>query len=212
LFHFIIHFHYLFPFHYSSTILDFGTRWTWVVIFTLKPLYSRGKRPCYPLDRKLGGPQSRSGRCGIKKRSLVPAENRTPACSRSQYRLSCSGSGDLTETELWIENINQSAVQLWWNPWPFITHFAPNELKTSYKVSVRIANTNYDVLLCGRWGRYLDSASVVQARTVLFVVCLFILRFSLSQCCRNWVGVVTGWRPGFDSRQGKDNTTSRHGK
>jgi hypothetical protein len=30
-----------------------------VVGFTAKPLYPR-----YPLDRKLGGPQSRSGRCG----------------------------------------------------------------------------------------------------------------------------------------------------
>jgi hypothetical protein len=30
-----------------------------------------GKDPQYPLDRRLGGPQSRSGRCGV--------ENRIPA-------------------------------------------------------------------------------------------------------------------------------------
>jgi hypothetical protein len=32
-----------------------------VVSFTPLPLYSRGKSPCYPLDRRLGGPQSRFG-------------------------------------------------------------------------------------------------------------------------------------------------------
>jgi hypothetical protein len=41
-------------------ILDLGTRWVWVVRFTPQPLYSQGKSPCYPLDRRLGGPQSRS--------------------------------------------------------------------------------------------------------------------------------------------------------
>jgi hypothetical protein len=38
-------------------ILDLGTRWMWVVSFTLRPPYSQGKIPHYPLDRKLGGPQ-----------------------------------------------------------------------------------------------------------------------------------------------------------
>jgi hypothetical protein len=35
-----------------------------VVSFMLRPLYSHRKRPWYPLDRRLGGPQSRSGRGG----------------------------------------------------------------------------------------------------------------------------------------------------
>jgi hypothetical protein len=30
--------------------------------FTPRPLYPQGKSPRYPLDRRLGGPQSRSGR------------------------------------------------------------------------------------------------------------------------------------------------------
>jgi hypothetical protein len=30
----------------------------WVVTFTPQPLYSQGKTPCYPLDRRLGGLQS----------------------------------------------------------------------------------------------------------------------------------------------------------
>jgi len=32
--------------------------WRWVVSFTPRPLYRRGKSPRYPLDRRLGGPQS----------------------------------------------------------------------------------------------------------------------------------------------------------
>jgi hypothetical protein len=43
-------------------IHDLGTRWGWVVSITPRPcFYSRGKDPRYPLDRRLGGPQSRSG-------------------------------------------------------------------------------------------------------------------------------------------------------
>jgi hypothetical protein len=42
--------------------LGLGTRWRWMVNFTPRPLYPRGKSPRYPLDRRLGGPQSRSGR------------------------------------------------------------------------------------------------------------------------------------------------------
>jgi hypothetical protein len=36
------------------------------------------KSPRYPLDRRLGGPQNRSGRCGEEKR-LAHAGNPTPA-------------------------------------------------------------------------------------------------------------------------------------
>jgi len=35
-------------------ILNLSTRWRWKVIFTLRPLYPRGKRPGYQLDRRLG--------------------------------------------------------------------------------------------------------------------------------------------------------------
>jgi hypothetical protein len=47
--------------------LDLGTSWRWVVSFTLRSLCARRKGPWYPLDRRLGGPQSRSGRCGEEK-------------------------------------------------------------------------------------------------------------------------------------------------
>jgi hypothetical protein len=38
-----------------------------VVSSTPRPLYPQGKSPWYPLDRRLGGPQSRSGRGGEEK-------------------------------------------------------------------------------------------------------------------------------------------------
>jgi hypothetical protein len=43
-----------------------------VVSFTPRPLYSLGKSPWYPLDKRLGGPQSRSGRGDEKKNSQLP--------------------------------------------------------------------------------------------------------------------------------------------
>jgi hypothetical protein len=45
----------------APRIIDLGTRWRWVVSFTPWPLYPQGKSPPYPLDRRLSGPQSRSG-------------------------------------------------------------------------------------------------------------------------------------------------------
>jgi hypothetical protein len=48
----------------APRILDLGTRWRRVVSFTPWPLCPQGKSPWYPLDRRLGGPQNRSGRGG----------------------------------------------------------------------------------------------------------------------------------------------------
>jgi hypothetical protein len=42
-------------------VLNLGTRWKWAIIFTSRPLCSRGKSPRCPLDRRLDGPRSRSG-------------------------------------------------------------------------------------------------------------------------------------------------------
>jgi hypothetical protein len=53
----------------ATRIPDLGTRWKWVVSFTPRPLYPKGKNPWYPWDRTLGGPQSRSGRAGEEKNS-----------------------------------------------------------------------------------------------------------------------------------------------
>jgi hypothetical protein len=51
---------------YSSTLLDLGTTRRQVVSFTSLPLYPWGSNPQYPLHRRLGGPQSQSGHCGVK--------------------------------------------------------------------------------------------------------------------------------------------------
>jgi hypothetical protein len=53
----------------APRIPDLGTRWRWVVSFTPRPLCLQGKSRWYPLDRKLGGPRSRSGRGGEEKNS-----------------------------------------------------------------------------------------------------------------------------------------------
>jgi len=49
-------------------ILSLGTRWRWVLSFMPQPLYSMW-RTRYPLVRRLGGPQSRSERCGEELKS-----------------------------------------------------------------------------------------------------------------------------------------------
>jgi hypothetical protein len=62
------------------SFFDFGTRWRWVVSFTARPLYLQGKSPCYPLDRRLGEPQSRSEHGGEEKISS-PCQNSNPRSS-----------------------------------------------------------------------------------------------------------------------------------
>jgi hypothetical protein len=53
-------------------------RWRWVVIFTPQSLHSQGKSPWYPLDRRLGGSQSRSGHSGGEREKFpAPIGNRT---------------------------------------------------------------------------------------------------------------------------------------
>jgi len=56
----------------APRFLDLGTRWRWMVSFTPRPFYPQRKSPWYPLDRRLGGAQNRSGRCGKEKDSQAP--------------------------------------------------------------------------------------------------------------------------------------------
>jgi hypothetical protein len=53
----------------APRILDLGTRWRFVVSLTPRPLYSQGKSPRYPLDRRPGGPHNRTERGGEEKNS-----------------------------------------------------------------------------------------------------------------------------------------------
>jgi hypothetical protein len=61
---------------YSPTILDLDTRWRCGQLHVPAALL-RGKLPWCPLERRLGGPHSRSRRCGEEK-NLASAGNRTP--------------------------------------------------------------------------------------------------------------------------------------
>jgi hypothetical protein len=51
----------------APRILDLGVRWGWVVSFTPRQIYPQEKKLRYPLDRRLCGSQSRSGRGGEEK-------------------------------------------------------------------------------------------------------------------------------------------------
>jgi hypothetical protein len=57
-----------------------------VVSFTPRPLYPQGKCLWYPLDRRLGGPQSHSGRGGEEKNSLPLPGLDPPIIFISTYR------------------------------------------------------------------------------------------------------------------------------
>jgi hypothetical protein len=57
--------------------LDLGTRRWRVVIFKHGPLYPQGKSPYYPLYRRLGGPQNRSG-CGGEEKISQPLPRLEP--------------------------------------------------------------------------------------------------------------------------------------
>jgi hypothetical protein len=83
---------YIGEWRYSSTILDFGNRWRWVVNFTPRWLFPRWKSPRYPLDRRQDGSPSRSG-CYGEKEHFIPGWNRD-AHSLPLYRLSIPGSLD----------------------------------------------------------------------------------------------------------------------
>jgi hypothetical protein len=55
----------------KSTVLriNLDTRWRWVITFMPRPPYSRSKDPQYHMDRRMGEPDSRSGRSGKGRRS-----------------------------------------------------------------------------------------------------------------------------------------------
>jgi hypothetical protein len=66
-----------------------------VVNFTPRPLYPSAKSPRYPLDRRLGGPQRRSGHDFEEKNSqpppgIEPRSSDYPAHTQSLYRLNYS--------------------------------------------------------------------------------------------------------------------------
>jgi hypothetical protein len=80
-------------------LLDLGTSWRWVISFTPRLLYYRGKSPLYPLNRRRVESKYLSGQHEEEK-IFGYAENRTlslgrPARSQSVYRLRYPGSRKL---------------------------------------------------------------------------------------------------------------------
>jgi hypothetical protein len=68
------------------------------VSFTPRPFYPAGKNPWYPLDRRLDGPQSWSGRGGEEK-ILKPCCEWNPGCpNRSLVAIS-------TEPSCWVNKV-----------------------------------------------------------------------------------------------------------
>jgi hypothetical protein len=61
----------------APCILDLSNRWRRMVSFTPRSLYPQVNRPWYPLDRRLGGPQSRSG-CGGENKNSKPLQELEP--------------------------------------------------------------------------------------------------------------------------------------
>jgi hypothetical protein len=73
--------------------------------FTPLPLYPRAKSPRYPFDRRLGGPQSRSGRRGEEKildpgRAVAEAVSRwlPTAAAWVRFRAACGVCGGQSGT------------------------------------------------------------------------------------------------------------------
>lgn len=81
---------------YSPTHSYLGTEWRWLVIFRSRPLYRRGKRRCYRLDRKLAGYHNRRRRCVITGNRTVVVQRTTYALCRRSYR------GFVVEICYWI--------------------------------------------------------------------------------------------------------------
>jgi hypothetical protein len=82
--------------------LDLRNRCRLVASFSPWPIYPRGKRPWYPLGRRLGGLRSQSGRCEKKNLSAV---NWTPSRltrSSSLYPLSLDYAHVTLHTEIFL--------------------------------------------------------------------------------------------------------------
>jgi hypothetical protein len=93
----------------APRILDLGTRLRWVVSFTPRSFYPQGKSPWYALDRRLGGPQSRSGRDGEEKNSQPLRRLEPPIIQPISQRYT---------TELYIYKMCNKCLSLRLSPTP----------------------------------------------------------------------------------------------
>jgi hypothetical protein len=94
---------------YSFTFLDLGTRWKWAISFTPRPFYSWWGSLLYPLDRRPGGPQSRSRRC--EEKSLAPAGNQTAAFIPQPAAIPTELSHRQQRYQCWVTTSKQTTKQ-----------------------------------------------------------------------------------------------------
>jgi hypothetical protein len=96
--------------------LELGNSWRWVVSLTVLLLYPQGKSPRYPLHRRFGGPQNRSGRNG-EVEILGPAATRilTPRFTNLEPDAIPTALPRLLVFGVW----NKTSVCGWgrWNVW-----------------------------------------------------------------------------------------------
>jgi hypothetical protein len=131
---------------YSSTILDFCTRWRLVVSFTPRSLYLRGNSPRYPLYREAGWTPEPVWT--TRTRTPTRPLNR-PASSQSLYRLRVQAmqlySQEKSPDTYWIGGWVGSSVvwTLWsgeisltpaWNRTPTPPLFSP-QLKSLHRLT-----------------------------------------------------------------------------
>jgi hypothetical protein len=97
----------------APRIIDLGTRWNWGAIFTPRPLYSQGKSPWYPLDRRRGRPQSQSGRGGEENNSQ-PLPGLEPPIIQPVAQRYTTELSRLLGGQTGRHNSNQFLVPLFW--------------------------------------------------------------------------------------------------
>jgi hypothetical protein len=144
---------------YRSTTLTLCTRWMSVASFTPRPVYPRGESSRNPLDRRLGGPQSRSGSCGVKK-SFSPPGNRNLVVENVFSRIIWAADGYIsysnisTNIGLWSPSSDIPVLSFTWNDFPnvlvLLWLFGPSKHSNS---------STSAVMRCSRWGSIADVVS-----------------------------------------------------
>jgi hypothetical protein len=92
---------------YRSSFLDLDNSRRRVVSFTRRLLYLRERSPRYQLDRRLGGPQSRSERRGEEK-FIDPTGTRTPTPPSSSpfpVAIPCTGCIEHKKVKKYMQNL-----------------------------------------------------------------------------------------------------------
>jgi hypothetical protein len=138
---------------YSSTIFDVGTRYKWVVSFAAWPLYPWGNSCRYLFDGRLGGPQSRSGSCGVKK-TFAPAGNQTLAFQPVAIQAVRRETSMLWNFAVWLVT-GIGSMEL--SPsWEANSCSATREIPSIlWNLTVHHLHKNTPLILC--WARWIES-------------------------------------------------------